>query len=389
MELFDSYQPMDSTVPFTMFAQYGDDGTLIKLEDEGSDSTPLNDSVDQIGEQFGDEVSLVEQSSPSEGSPMMEQAAGEVAGMYQPLPVQQEQPQEQEQQSYVPQQAAHQVFFPMNEAMRRNLQQQQQQQQQQQRVARTLTTPVSPAQMPQQQQQQQQFAVKRECPVSSDVVAQQPKPKRSCTGALSLSSSRVSTPVVSPIADSSAVSTTLNSCVQELVKGKSEDVERFRNTLRCQGSLTPELEKQLKRVARQVKNRESAQLSRQRKREYVETLKDVIGRMSGAESALRTQLESAQAELVHSKTEAERWQAYAHQLQQLALEHGLAIPREPEIPQIMVPHDTRSSSAQALIPEHLFDGPCGFGRRTTIKSASSSSSASAGASARHNSRSSK
>lgn len=385
MELFDSYQPVDSTAPFTMFAQYSDDGTLIKLEDEGSDSTALDDSLEQVGEQFGDELSVIDQSSPSECSPMMEQAAGEVAGMYRPMPpAQQPQQQQQPQQSFVPpqsqQQPAHQVFFPMNEAMRRNLQQQQQQQQ---RVVRTMASPVVPPQTP--QLQQQQFAVKRECPVSADVMAQQqPKAKRTCSGTFSLSSSRTASPLVSPMTESSAASTTINSCVQELVKGKSEDVERFRNTLRCQGSLTPELEKQLKRVARQVKNRESAQLSRQRKREYVEALKDVIDRMSGAESALRTQLDSTQAELLHSKTEAERWQAYAHQLQQLALEHGLTVPREPEIPQVMVPQDTRSN-VQAIIPEHLFDGPCGFGRRTTAKSNTSST----GASARHNSRSSK
>ena len=387
MELFDSYPQVESTAPFTMFAQYGDDGTLIKLEDEGSDSTALDDSLEQVGDQFCDQISLVEQSSPSESSPMMEQAAGEVSGMYRPMPAQQQQqPQQQQQQpqqSYVPQQSqqpAHQVFFPMNEAMRRNLQQQQQQQQ---RAVRAIATPIVQPQTP--QPQPQQFAVKREYPMSADVMAQQPKAKRTCSGTFSLSNSRTASPLVSPMPESSsAASTTINSCVQELVKGKSEDVERFRNTLRCQGSLTPELEKQLKRVARQVKNRESAQLSRQRKREYVEALKDVIDRMSGAESALRSQLDSTQAELLHSKTEAERWQAYAHQLQQLALEHGLTVPREPEIPQVMIPQDTRSN-VQAIIPEHLFDGPCGFGRRVTAKNGTNST----GASARHNSRSSK
>lgn len=383
MELFDSYQTVDSGAPFTMFAQYGDDGTLIKLEDEGSDATALDDSLEQVGEPYTDELSVVEQSSPSESSPMMDQAAGEVAGMYQQMPAQQPPQEQPPQQSYVPQQPAHQVFFPMNEAMRRNLQQQQQQQQQQ----KVVPTPAAPVvQTP----TQQQFAVKRECPLNADVMAQQPKAKRTCSGnfilnsSSSSSSSRTASPLVSPMTESSAASTTINSCVQELVKGKSEDVERFRNTLRCQGSLTPELEKQLKRVARQVKNRESAQLSRQRKREYVEALKDVIDRMSGAESALRSQLDSTQAELLHSKTEAERWQAYAHQLQQLALEHGLTVPREPEIPQVMIPQDHRAN-VQAIIPEHLFDGPCGFGRRTTVKSSTSNT----GASARHNSRSSK
>jgi len=159
---------------------------------------------------------------------------------------------------------------------------------------------------------------------------------------------------------------TLNNYMASLAKGKSEDIELFRNVLRCHGSLTPDIEKQLKHLARQVKNRESAQLSRQRKREYVQALKGVIDKMKSVDGAVRSELSSAQSDLAQYKAEAERWQNYANDLQRILIEHGIEVPKVPEVSvnNVSVPTHT---VPQMLLPETLFDGPCGFGHMTPPK----------------------
>jgi len=159
----------------------------------------------------------------------------------------------------------------------------------------------------------------------------------------------------------------MDSYMQSLSKGNSEDIELFRNVLRCHGSLTPDAEKQLRHVARQVKNRESAQLSRQRKREYVKTLKSVIDKMRSVDETLRTDFNTVQTELAQCKTETEQWQNYAHNLQKLLMEHGIEVPKEPEFSG--KPIDVQSYVVpQVSLPETLFSGPCGFGHMTTPKS---------------------
>jgi len=158
----------------------------------------------------------------------------------------------------------------------------------------------------------------------------------------------------------------LDNYMQSLAKGKSEDIELFRNVLRCQGNLTPETEKQLKHLARQVKNRESAQLSRQRKREYVQTLKSVIDKMRGVDSTLRAELSTSQVEAAQYKAETERWQSYAQNLQRILAEHGIDVPEVPEA-------STKNVTVPChpippfMFPETLFDGPCGFGHMTPSK----------------------
>jgi len=158
----------------------------------------------------------------------------------------------------------------------------------------------------------------------------------------------------------------LNNYLQTLSKGKSEDIELFRNMLRCHGSLTPEAEKRLKLLARQVKNRESAQLSRQRKREYVQTLKGVIDKMRTVDTALRNELNTAQFELTQNKTEVERWKNYAHDLQRLLAEHGVEVPTEPAAPLKPVMPPARVTQ-QFLFPDKIFEGPCGFGHMAPPK----------------------
>jgi len=124
----------------------------------------------------------------------------------------------------------------------------------------------------------------------------------------------------------------------------------------------------LKHLARQVKNRESAQLSRQRKREYVQTLKGVIDKMRSVDSTLRTDFTAVQNELTQYKTEAERWQNYAHELQMMLQKAGMQVPKEPE--SLVKPTTTVATHAvpQVYFPETLFDGPCGFGHMTPPKS---------------------
>jgi len=158
----------------------------------------------------------------------------------------------------------------------------------------------------------------------------------------------------------------LSSYIQSLAKGKSEDIELFRNVLRCNGSLTPETEKQLKHIARQVKNRESAQLSRQRKREFVQTLKNVIDKMKTVDNTLRSDLNSAQNEAAQYKAETERWENYAYDLQKILQEHGIEVPKIPEAPTklAVVPSHI---IPQVVFPEVLFDGPCGFGHMSPAK----------------------
>jgi len=164
--------------------------------------------------------------------------------------------------------------------------------------------------------------------------------------------------------------------LDSLAKGKSEDIDIYRNMLKCHGALTPELEKKLRHLSRLVKNRESAQTSRKRKREYVELLRNAIVKMRGVDSSLRSVLNAAQAEAAEKKAEAERWQSYAHDLQKLLKEHGIEAPSEPSPSTLSVvpsssslPVLSFSESVDDVIPESLFDGPCGFGHMAPPKGA--------------------
>jgi len=161
--------------------------------------------------------------------------------------------------------------------------------------------------------------------------------------------------------------------LQSLAKGRSEDVDMYRNMLKCHNALTPELDKQLKHLSRQVKNRESAQISRKRKREYVELLRNVISKLQASESSVRSQLSTAQADLSQKTAEAERWQSYAHELQNMLRMNGIAVPQEPSTPRrVEIP--VIPSSREYAVPDSVFDGPCGFGHMNSAKTVNTVSS---------------
>jgi len=161
--------------------------------------------------------------------------------------------------------------------------------------------------------------------------------------------------------------------LQALAKGRSEDIELYRNMLRCHGSLTPDVEKQLRHLSRQVKNRESAQISRKRKREYVEQLRNVIVKMQTVDNSLRADLTAAHTEAAQRKAEADRWQAYARDLQKLLKEHGLEVPAEPAAPSVSVSQSVHEPQ-EDFLTEALFDGPCGFGHMAPPKGLSNTTS---------------
>jgi len=190
-----------------------------------------------------------------------------------------------------------------------------------------------------------------------------------------------SSPVQSPVNVTSANPSNQANELQALAKGRSEDIELYRNMLRCHGNLTPDVEKQLRHLSRQVKNRESAQISRKRKREYVEQLRNVIVKMQTVDNSLRTELNAAHAESAQRKAEADRWQEYARNLEKLLREHGVEVPKEPAALSVTVSQVSHEPQ-EDFVTEALFNGPCGFGHMAPPKGLSSNSS-----SRRRNSRS--
>ena len=80
----------------------------------------------------------------------------------------------------------------------------------------------------------------------------------------------------------------------------------------------------MKKVLRQVKNRESAQVSRLRRRDHIEAV---------------------EAELEHEKRVSSRWHEYASALQGLLRTHGIAVPAEPEIPVFVPPEPSELTVA--------------------------------------------
>jgi len=177
------------------------------------------------------------------------------------------------------------------------------------------------------------------------------------------------TPVPSPRQEQGAMFPDMSnpaSYLQTLAKGRSEDIDMFRNMLRCHGGLTPDIDKQLRHLSRQVKNRESAQISRKRKREYVELLRNALVKMHSVDTSLRTSLAASQTESAQKSTEADLWHSYARNLQRLLQEHGIEVPKEPVIP-VVVPVQIKTEPEEDPLPEALFDGPCGFGHMSAPK----------------------
>jgi len=237
--------------------------------------------------------------------------------------------------------------------------------------------PVETTQFPT-EQVDESLNIKREPP---ETAVYEPAVKREHTDESCVTSPQVTEQLLFPDLFGSQNSTIQNSYLQSLAKGTSEDIELYRNMLRCHGALTPELEKKLRHLSRQVKNRESAQISRKRKREYVELLRNALVKMRSVDGSLRSLLNSAQVEAAEKKSEAERWQTYAHDLQKLLKEHGIEPPKEPAVSLALTTVDPLPPFCESLddvLPETLFDGPCGFGHMTPPKSHRNTSTTSGG-----------
>jgi len=81
----------------------------------------------------------------------------------------------------------------------------------------------------------------------------------------------------------------------------------------------------LKKIIRQVKNRESAQASRIRRRDH---------------------LDYVEAKLKHEELVSSSWRQYSEMLKGLLLQHGVPVPPDPEIPAFVPPPPTEMSVAE-------------------------------------------
>lgn len=77
--------------------------------------------------------------------------------------------------------------------------------------------------------------------------------------------------------------------------------------------LTPEEEKQLKRQRRLIKNRESAQLSRQKKKQYVEDLEKSVQSLTAETDTLRSQVTQLSQKNKHLEEQVNLLQNYIQQ----------------------------------------------------------------------------
>jgi hypothetical protein len=100
-----------------------------------------------------------------------------------------------------------------------------------------------------------------------------------------------------------AIRTAVTFTREELLKFTSEDLERFEKQITATRPLTPEEKKELKRQRRLIKNRESAQLSRRRKKERIDELEEAVTKLAHVHGRLDTQLKSLQHENTILKAE--------------------------------------------------------------------------------------
>jgi len=77
---------------------------------------------------------------------------------------------------------------------------------------------------------------------------------------------------------------------EKLTNLSSQKLEEYVKSLSATRPLTPEEEKQLKKQRRLIKNRESAQLSRQKKKQYVEDLEKTVQSLRSENNALNEQV---------------------------------------------------------------------------------------------------
>jgi len=129
------------------------------------------------------------------------------------------------------------------------------------------------------------------------------------------------TPKTSPKSQGSGKKRKAQSDVSEelnpdyLLQMNSVELEKLYERLKSEGRLKADDDKLLKKIIRQVKNRESAHSSRTRRRDYMEYI---------------------EAKLKHEETVSSYLRDYANQLKHMLVQNGMEVPPEPEIP-IFVP----------------------------------------------------
>jgi len=106
---------------------------------------------------------------------------------------------------------------------------------------------------------------------------------------------------------------------QNLIQMSSIELEEMHQRLQTDGHLKVEDDKLLKKIIRQVKNRESAQASRIRRRDHMEYI---------------------EAKLKHEEIVSASWRNYSEMLKGLLIQHGVEVPPEPEIPAFVPPTPT-------------------------------------------------
>lgn len=87
----------------------------------------------------------------------------------------------------------------------------------------------------------------------------------------------------------------------ELLKLSSQELEDYAENLRKVRKLTAEEEKDLRRQRRLIKNRESAQLSRVRRREHIEVIEAQLNEVQAENARLKLQVETLTAENLQLK----------------------------------------------------------------------------------------
>jgi len=102
----------------------------------------------------------------------------------------------------------------------------------------------------------------------------------------------------------------------ELVQMNSIELENLYGQLTLEGRLGMDEDRSFRKIIRQVKNRESAQASRIRRRDYINLI---------------------EAKLKHQELVDKYLRDYANQLKGLLVENGVQVPPEPEIPEFVPP----------------------------------------------------
>jgi chromosome segregation ATPase len=96
---------------------------------------------------------------------------------------------------------------------------------------------------------------------------------------------------------------TLDLSRDELLNMTSDALEEHAKRLASQRTLTPEEQKRFKRQRRLIKNRESAQLSRMRKKAYVDELERQIADLKEEKDEIRRRADNAERQLAQARAE--------------------------------------------------------------------------------------